>query len=126
VIAHRQRRTALWGVCLALLLQAYVPAGFMPAAGAPGLLMLCPTGLPAALLGHLHHHHPDGHAGFEHCPFGSAPAGTTGAPPIAIVPPERLAFALPPPAPTARLGIKPARAHRARAPPPLESPIRTG
>ena len=55
-----------------LLFRAYIPVGFMPASGAPFMLQLC----PAAAAGQMpaHHHHSDGHAQFEHCPFGSVPA----------------------------------------------------
>jgi hypothetical protein len=57
-----------------LLFRAYIPAGFMPAAGAPFLLELCP-GVAAGMPAHHQHHHPLGsHADFETCPFGSAPA----------------------------------------------------
>ena len=58
----------------ALVFRAYIPIGFMPANGTPFLVELCPAfegTLPAQ---HLHHHHSQGHADFQNCPFGSAPA----------------------------------------------------
>ena len=78
-----------------LLFRAYVPAGFMPASGAPFALELCPAAMwdmPA----HAHHHHGGGtHADFESCPFGSAPsAGPLSHP---------LVFASAGPAPASRL-----------------------
>jgi hypothetical protein len=57
-----------------LLFRAYVPAGFMPASGAPFALELCPAAM-ADMPAHAHHHHGGStHAAFESCPFGSAPA----------------------------------------------------
>jgi hypothetical protein len=100
-----------------LLFRAYIPAGFMPAAGAPFLLELCPSvvaGMPA----HHQHHHPSGsHADFEACPFGSAP----GAGPIS----HHLEFALAAPATsgplvvfaTARITVRAQHDHQARGPP---------
>jgi hypothetical protein len=95
---HRRRRNIASCFLLGmLLLRAYVPVGFMPAAGAPFLLQLCPAAgavptdmggdppmdmsmdphmdmsvgmaMPAGAIQGSHHH---GH--FDQCPFGSAPA----------------------------------------------------
>jgi hypothetical protein len=76
------RRRRLWGgaVLLLLLFRAYVPAGFMPAAGAPFQLELCPSGLqtqtPLSVSMSMPqgHQHAGSHVAFDHCPFGSAPA----------------------------------------------------
>jgi hypothetical protein len=56
--------------------RALVPEGFMPAAGAPLSLEICPEGLGSLPFAHLAHHHhgtPGTHG--EHCVFGSAGAG---------------------------------------------------
>jgi hypothetical protein len=58
----------------ALLFRAYVPVGFMPAAGAPFLLEMCPATYQAQNLAHHGHHESTTHAHFANCPFGSAPA----------------------------------------------------
>ncbi len=74
--ARTQRQSSRAGVLLLalLLFRAYIPAGFMPAAGAPFLLELCPS-VAAGMPAHHQHHHPSGsHVDFETCPFGSAPA----------------------------------------------------
>jgi hypothetical protein len=74
--ARIQRQSSGTGILLLalLLFRAYIPAGFMPAAGAPFLLELCPS-VAAGMPAHHQHHHPAGsHADFETCPFGSAPA----------------------------------------------------
>ena len=57
----------------ALFFRAYIPVGFMPASGTPFLVELCPAygGAPAH---HGHHHHSQGQADFQDCPFGSTPA----------------------------------------------------
>ena len=99
------RRRWLTGALLALLLfGAYIPAGFMPAAGTPFLLELCPVAgsvpmsagmamdgampmpMDMPMGGATAHgpmparHHPGHplhhgtHGQFETCPFGSAPA----------------------------------------------------
>jgi hypothetical protein len=93
-VRHRIRgsRAGIWLLAL-LLFRAYVPAGFMPANGAPFALELCPAAtlsMPAHL-----HHHSGTHADFESCPFGSAPA----AGPISHL----LDFASAGPAPLARM-----------------------
>lgn len=101
-----------------LLFRAYVPAGFMPANGAPFLLELCPgvaAGVPAQHL----HHHSGTHADFESCPFGSAPASG----PIS----HHLDFALAVPAPcgpmaafdSARIAVRAQYVHQPRGPPSL-------
>ncbi len=79
------------GILLALLLfRAYVPVGYMPAAGMPFLVELCPAAgampmsmdmrmdmskpMDMSLSGHIHHHSGI-HGHFDNCPFGSASAG---------------------------------------------------
>ena len=73
----------------ALLFRAYVPVGFMPAAGSPFLLELCPAAgaIPA---GHQHHHHRQGHSHFQNCPFGSAPAAGPVSQHLVFQPPNRI------------------------------------
>jgi hypothetical protein len=119
--AQTQRQSSRAGILLLalLLFRAYIPAGFMPAAGAPFLLELCPSvvaGMPAH---HQHHqHHPSGsHADFETCPFGSVP----GAGPIS----HCLDFALAAPATsgpllafdTVRITFRAQHDHQPRGPP---------
>lgn len=113
-----QRQSSRAGILLLalLLFRAYIPAGFMPASGAPFLLQLCPSvaaGMPAH-----HQHHPGGsHADFETCPFGSAP----GAGPIS----HHLDFALAAPAisgpllafATACITVRAQHDHQPRGPP---------
>ena len=77
---NRRRRTIAACFLLGmLLLRAYVPVGFMPAAGSPFLLELCPSvgAVPMDMSMDPHmdmsvHGHQHGH--FDQCPFGSAPA----------------------------------------------------
>ena len=113
-------RDGITRILLAMLLfGAYVPVGYMPAAGVPFAVELCPGAAPALSVGMpMHHHHGSGpHAHFDACPFGSAPA--TG--PATHV----TAFAPPAPAPTSaadpfepvRLGVRALRAHQPRGPP---------
>lgn len=100
-----------------LLFRAYVPAGFMPAKGAPFALELCPA-VSVGMHAHLHHHSGT-HADFEACPFGSAP----GAGPIS----HHVGFAAAAPAAldrTPRLETTPPtqraqRTHQPRGPPSL-------
>lgn len=119
-LLNRSRRNLVTGLLLlALAFRAYVPIGFMPAAGHPFAVQLCNGSIPAPFAAHHHHQHSDSHAQFEHCPFGSAPA--TGpishdatpalAGPVASAPIVRLAQ-LPPPA---RFD----HTHQPRAPPRL-------
>jgi hypothetical protein len=86
---RRARRGWLLGLVLpALLLRAFIPAGFMPASGAPLSVEICPEGFPVGLLTHAdHHHHHDGdrHDRSEHCAFGTS----CGSGPLSH-PPQRL------------------------------------
>jgi hypothetical protein len=68
----RRSRAGIWLLGL-LLLRAYIPVGFMPAAGAPFQLELCP-GVGFAMPAQHLHHHAGTHSDFANCPFGSAPA----------------------------------------------------
>jgi hypothetical protein len=100
-----------------LLFRAYVPAGFMPASGAPFALELCPVGM-AGMPTHLHHHLGT-HGDFETCPFGSAPGGGPISHHVAFEsagpPPAQFIAAFQPPLLTLRLP----KAHQPRGPPSL-------
>ena len=100
-----------------LLLRAYVPVGFMPASGTPFLLELCPG--TASLPMPAHHHHPDTHGHFDHCPFGSSPAAGPVSQLLVFLPPPP-AVEQSPPALQSQLGsIRLPSAHQPRAPPSL-------
>jgi hypothetical protein len=105
---------------MALCLRTLVPVGFMPAAGTPFALELCPEASPAPMPAHHMHHHAAGsHAEFAHCPFGCAPASG----PISLfAAPEPSALAVSAPVADFEL-LRPAdrfdHAHQARAPPHL-------
>jgi hypothetical protein len=58
----------------ALVFRAYIPIGFMPASGTPLRVQLCPAYEGTLSAQHVHNHHSQGHADFQNCPFGSAPA----------------------------------------------------
>jgi hypothetical protein len=103
-----------------LLLRAYIPIGFMPAAGLPFQLELCPAASPAMPMpAHHDHGHGDSHSHFDHCPFGSAGAAA----PVS----DLLVFASQGPiaaeaaiAPDSRpAGQRLRRAHQSRGPPAL-------
>ena len=69
-LATRKWRTLLTVLLAGVVLRAFVPAGYMPAAPGKGLLFeLCHDGLPAgfmqALGGHDHHAGHAGHGGHE-------------------------------------------------------------
>jgi hypothetical protein len=100
-----------------LLFRAYIPAGFMPASGAPFLLELCPAASPMQMPAH--HHHPQSHTHFDNCPFGSAPAAGPISHIADLAPTgqisSRLAYVFEP----LRLGVRPLRAHQPRGPPSL-------
>ena len=72
-----RRRLALL-LLPALLLRAFIPAGFMPVPHSPFVLEICPEGFPRQLLGHAVHHHDHDRSGAggqsEHSIFGSAGA----------------------------------------------------
>ena len=119
-LAQRRRLDLAAGIVLALFLfRAYVPVGFMPAAGMPFLLEICPAGLQAPMPAHHAHHHMGAHSDFEDCPFGGAPGAgpishfITAQPAARIVSEPVLAFELLP------QGLRVARANRARGPPTL-------
>ncbi len=125
IFLNRRRQRLSSSLLLGLLLfRAYVPAGFMPASGAPFLLELCPasgslptsmttalaTATPTAMDmpmdmsmpmpmrmpmdGVAHHQHSGAHGCFDHCPFGSVPGAGPISPVIAVEPPPRIACAL--------------------------------
>jgi hypothetical protein len=116
---NRRRQDFQTSILLAMLLfRAYIPAGFMPASGAPFLLELCPAASSMQMPAH-HHHHPNSHTHFDNCPFGGVPAvgpishladleltGHIG---------SHVALTFEP----LRLGVRPLRAHQPRGPPSL-------
>jgi hypothetical protein len=122
---NRSRYDILTGILLAMLmLRAYVPVGFMPAAGTPFLLELCPSAAPMpAYLGgaahHDHHQHSETHRHFENCPFGSAPGAGPASQLVVFQSPgqvtslESVAFE------SFHVGAPVARAHQPRGPPAL-------
>ena len=74
-LGHAKRPDVLAIVLLAaLLFRAYIPLGFMPASGSPFLVELCPVYAGGVPVHPGHHHHSQGQADFQDCPFGSAPA----------------------------------------------------
>lgn len=99
---NRIRHTRLKPLLLlsaALLLRAIIPAGYMPAAAANGLLFeFCPEGVPAEFMqvlsgdsGHDHGHtgHSDTDGDDHHCPVGHlllAAAAVDDAPQTIVVP----------------------------------------
>jgi hypothetical protein len=122
IISRRSRDLITSLLLVALVFRAYVPLGFMPAAGAPFMLELCPAAAPVPVAAHHAHHHPQpgGHDQFDHCPFGSASAPgplANDAMPAAV---EPLALtASPQLVEQPRLSERPDRAHQPRAPPHL-------
>lgn len=119
-LSHARRPDVLAIVLLAaLIFRAYIPVGFMPARGTPFLVELCPaysSGVPAH---HGHHHHSQGQADFQDCPFGSVPASGPLSHLIAFEPAGRTTSSVGIPAEAARLGTRLARAHQPRGPPSL-------
>ncbi len=122
---NRRRYDILTGILLAMLmLRAYVPVGFMPAAGTPFLLELCPSassmpvslGVPAH---HDHHHHSETHRHFENCPFGSAPGAGPASQLVVFQPPGRVTSLDSVTFESFHVGAPVARAHQPRGPPAL-------
>jgi len=117
-LLHRIRRRRCLAIPLLLgllLLRAHAPAGFMPMAGNPLQLQLCSAGMPGALAPLLH---TPGHALHgEDCPFGHSPAGGPLTAVVAYAPPPLAATLAPTAAASLVPLLRPARAHRARAPP---------
>ncbi len=104
-----------------LLFQAYIPVGFMPAGGTPFLLELCPAAapMPMSMAGHPHHHPGGGHALFQSCPFGSAPAAGPVAHFVAFQAPAPGAFRGFPVLQFRPAVVRFERAHPPRGPPSL-------
>jgi hypothetical protein len=102
-----------------LVFRAYIPVGFMPAAGAPFQLEICPAGLAAGTVAHHLHHHPGPHAQFENCPFGSAPVAGPTSHPIDISAAGPMLFQPAFSLEASRISARPARAHQPRGPPAL-------
>jgi hypothetical protein len=117
----KSRRYSRTGVLLLalLLFRAYIPVGFMPAAGAPFQLQICPAGLAAGTVVHHLHHHPGPHAQFENCPFGSAPVAGPISHPIDVSAAGPLLFQPAFSFEAQRLCAKASRAHQPRGPPSL-------
>jgi hypothetical protein len=117
---NRGHRGLVTGTLLvALAFRAIVPVGFMPASGHVFALEICRDRLPAQPPAHHSHDQSGAHAHFARCPFGSAPAAGPISQFAAVVP-----TALPTAVPIVdfdelRLGVRPDRAHRSRAPPHL-------
>ena len=63
---------------VALLFQAMIPAGFMPATDGSFALQICHSGFPSHAGAHDPGRHSGGHSHVEFCPFGALP----GAAPI--------------------------------------------
>jgi len=140
---NRRRRNSLTSFVLAMLLmRAYVPVGFMPAAGTPFLLELCPaaaaapvsmsmpmdmgmdmpmsapTSMPVSMPAPAHHH-GNSHAHFQTCPFGSAPAAAPISHLIVFAPPAPIGCRTRNDFQSLRQGARCENAHRPRGPPSL-------
>ena len=112
---QRELITAL--LLVALTFRALIPVGFMPAADGALALQVCRAGFLASGDAPDPHAPPDQPSHFEHCPFGSAPAGGPIANIAVLHAPGRSAF---PPVGdflTLRLLARLERAHAPRAPP---------
>lgn len=73
-LLNRNRRLALAGALLvALLYQAMIPTGFMPASDGSFALQICHSGFPAPSGSHDNNRHSGGHSHVEFCPFGALP-----------------------------------------------------
>jgi len=120
-VPAKSRRYSRGGLLLLalLLFRAYIPVGFMPAAGAPFQLEICPAGLAPAMVAHHVHQHLGTHAEFEHCPFGSAPVAGPISHAIDMSAGGPLLFQPAFSVEAQRLCAKPSRAHQARGPPSL-------
>lgn len=104
---------------VALAFRAIVPVGFMPASGSLFALEICRDQQAAPAAHHLGHHHSGAQSHSDRCPFGSAPAAGPVSQ-IAGAEPVRLPAAIPAvDFDELRLGARPDRAHRSRAPPQL-------
>jgi hypothetical protein len=104
-------RTLIAGALLiALLFQAMIPAGFMPAADGSFALKICP---------HDSNHHTGGHSHVEFCPYGALP-GAAPLPHIAVSLPSTPIVQQPIAGPaSSRAHIRLERAHSPRGPPTL-------
>ena len=118
-LRHVRRPDGLAIVLLAaLLFRAYIPVGFMPASGSPFLVELCPAygSTPAH---HGHHHHSQGQADFQDCPFGGTPAMGPVSHLVAFEPAGPIASPVDVPAEPARPRTRPHHAYQPRGPPSL-------
>ena len=114
----RSLRVSAIVVLAALLFRAYIPAGFMPANGAPFRLELCPAFGMSVPAHHLHHdsqHHTD----LQNCPFGSAPAQGPVSDLLVFDPPGPIPFLEAFASEPKPLVTRPLRSHRPRGPPSL-------
>jgi hypothetical protein len=111
-------RRLLAGVLYAaLIFQALIPAGFMPASDGSFALQVCHSGLPEPAQSGGPDHRSKGHAHIGYCPFGALP-GAAPIPNIAGLLPSSSTAA----EPTADFALQPPetrlhRAHPARGPP---------
>src|ERR1700734_2716344 len=118
-LLQRRRNSFTSLLLVALLFRAYVPVGFMTAAGAPFRLELCPAFGMSVPAHHLHHHDSRHPADPQDCPFGSAPAqGPVSDLPV-LDPPGQIPFLQAIPAGPERLVTRPLRSHQPRGPPSL-------
>jgi hypothetical protein len=111
------RRLLAGALYAALIFQALIPAGFMPASDGSFSLQVCHSGLPAPAQSGGSDHSPNGHSHIGYCPFAALP-GTGPIPHIAGVLPSSSDAAQP----TADFARQPPetrlrRAHPARGPP---------
>jgi hypothetical protein len=119
-LTNRNLREQMAGFLLAaLVLQAVVPVGFMPATDRPFSLEICPAGYRTQLNPHASHEHAGDHETFKYCPFGTAPAPGPIAQ-MAVLPPSWLiAHSSVSRVESLRLSVRLDPAHQPRAPPAL-------
>jgi hypothetical protein len=104
---------------VALLYQAMIPAGFMPATDGSFSLQICHSGFLTQSATHDSNRHSGGHAQVEFCPYGALPGAAPISQVVAFLPSWSIAsqvvveFAL------ARPHTRLARAHPPRGPPAL-------
>src|ERR1700677_735060 len=119
-LRHARRPDVLTIALLAaLIFRAYIPVGFMPASGTPFLVELCPAYAGGAPAHHGHHHHSQGQADFQDCPFGSAPALGPASDLIVFEPAARITSFVKSPAERVGPDTRVLRAYQPRGPPSL-------
>jgi hypothetical protein len=103
----------------ALVFRAYIPSGFMPASGTAFLVQLCPAYEGPISARHVHNHHSQGHADFQNCPFGSAPAQGPISQLLVFESPGKISFFIGIPAESQRVSTELLRIQQPRGPPSL-------